>query len=64
MSAGRPKSEDPRCRIIKIRVTEKEFLKLEKAAEEFNTTKSGIIRSALGMYFFRRSVQKTLEKSP
>ena len=54
MGRGRPKSEDPRTKLISVRVTETEFAIIEKKASCSAFTMSSYLR-ALGMNYPIRS---------
>lgn len=55
---GRPKKDDSKCNIIRLRFSDDELKMLKRVADELDISKSELIRTALYQYYFCHSLQK------
>lgn len=56
---GRPKKDDSKRNIIRLRFSDDELKMLERTADELDISKSELIRTALCQYYFCHSLQKS-----
>lgn len=56
---GRPKKDDSKRNIVRVRFSDDELKMLERAADELDISKSELIRAALFQYYFCHSRQKS-----
>lgn len=55
---GRPKKDDSKRNVVRLRLSDDELKMLEKVADELDISKSELIRTALYQYYFCHSLQK------